>query len=518
MIVAPSKIFTIACISFIAGIFVYSFVDLSIVYAAALFFVAAIILIGLSPHKAKWGSKRWLSVALGASIIMFCFGGLIISFAKTEKELKYKAIEHFIDKKSVIVGTVDNYPDVRLANAHIVIKILYFDGNVFNQQLSSRILIFTDRFSEYAYGDKLEIKGELKAPQPFNNFDYPSYLAKDNIFGVISNPEITVINKNEADNILFSFLFNMRQRLDKSVMSVLPFKEAGVLKAVLFGDEGAMSEDFKTKLNQAGLRHIVAISGMNITIIASILMAAFLKMGLWRRHAFSFAALAIFFFVFMIGAPPSAMRAAIFGVFARFQEIIGRLSNAINITLFAAILMLTLNPLALRWDLSFQLSFLAVLGLIIFTPMFMRIFKRVPDKFILRDTLAMTFAAQLATLPLLISSFNSFSIITPLSNILIVPLLPAITIAGVLLAVLNLFIPALAVILAIPLLLVMKFIYFITELFGSFNPVTIRMDQSAMTLLGTIYIIFLIWLIWHERSVKKWPIDELEEFNKTYGG
>src|SRR3989344_5950070 len=120
---------------------------------------------------------------------------------------------------------------------------------------------------------------------------------------------------------VFSYLFNMRQRLDRSVMSVLPFREAGDLKAILFGDEGAMSEDFKTKLNQAGLRHIVAISGMNITLIASILMTAFLKMGLWRRHAFSLATAAIFLFVLMIGAPASAMRAAIFCVFVRFQEI-----------------------------------------------------------------------------------------------------------------------------------------------------------------------------------------------------
>ena len=518
MSVTPSKIFTVACISFIAGIFVCSLIPISIFYAAMLIFLAVLFLVGTFPLHAKWGSKVWLLPSLGIFILMFVFGGGAISLAKAEKELKYKAIEQFIDKESTIEGTVDNYPDVRMASAHIVVKISSVDGQVLGQEFSSRILIYTDRFYDYAYGNKLIIKGKLRAPEPFNNFDYPSYLAKDNIFAVISKPEIITINKNEPDNILFSYLFNMRQRLDRSVMSVLPFREAGVLKAILFGDEGAMSEDFKTKLNQAGLRHIVAISGMNITLIASILMTAFLKMGLWRRHAFSLATAAIFLFVLMIGAPASAMRAAIFGVFVRFQEIIGRLSNAVNITLLAAILMLTVNPLVLRWDLSFQLSFLAVLGLILFTPMFMRVFKWVPDKFILRDTLAMTFAAQLATFPLLISSFNNFSLITPLSNVLIVPLLPAITIAGVLLAILNLFIPPLAVILATPLLLVMKIVYFITELFGSINPVTLRIDQAAAILFGIIYLIFMFWLIWYERNTKKWPIGEMEEFNKTYGG
>ena len=515
MMITPPKMFLGACLAFTCGIFIFSFGSQPQLFILApMFFVGALFILGGYPRRTTWGASLWVFVAAGIFILALACGGFIYGMAKEKQNGKITAIAPFFDKEIVLRGTVEGYPQKSTKRAQIVVRVSEINGAHFDNSQASNMLVYINRFAEYGYGDILEIKGKLFKPQNQQGFDYVSYLAKDDIFAIMFDPEISVVSVHHG-NPLKAFFYKARAALDKSVMNLMPQKEAAVLKAVMLGDEGDMSDAFKLSLNRAGLRHIVAVSGMNITIIASLLLALFIKLGLWRKQAFLVAALGITFFVFMIGAPASAVRAAIFGILTRLGEVTGRLSNGINLIFLAASVMLLFNPFSLRWDLGFQLSFLATLGIIIFYPFLNRLFSKLPDRFMLKETISMTFAAQILTFPLLVSSFGMFSFVSPLSNLIVIPFLVPITVAGFVMAVLNMFIPF-GTILSLPLWLVMRAISFVAETLGSFGAILLNLNSSERFLLFGIYTFLAGILIFKiGKSITK-PIDEMEEFKEKY--
>jgi len=168
-------------------------------------------------------------------------------------------------------------------------------------------------------------------------------------------------------------------------------------------------------------------------IISEIMMFVLIALGLWRKHAFWFVLVLIFLFILMVGAPASAVRAGIMGAILLYAQKIGRLSNASRIMVFAAAIMLVFNPLLLRYDVGFQLSFLAVFGLIYLKPILDElILKKIKKEELsgLLQIITTTLAAQVAVLPVLIYNFGRISFISPLTNVLIVPFIMFLTIIG----------------------------------------------------------------------------------------
>jgi competence protein ComEC len=166
---------------------------------------------------------------------------------------------------------------------------------------------------------------------------------------------------------------------------------------------------------------------MNVVILAEILMFVLIGLGMWRKQAFYFVLALIFIFIVMVGAPASAVRAGIMGAILLYAQKIGRLSNASRVMIFAATIMLIFNPLLLRYDVGFQLSFLAVFGLIYIKPILDTLVSKIIKKEELSGLLQIittTLAAQIAVLPVLIYNFGRVSFISPIANILIVPIIP----------------------------------------------------------------------------------------------
>jgi len=182
------------------------------------------------------------------------------------------------------------------------------------------------------------------------------------------------------------------------------------------GDKRRLSEELKEKLNIAGVRHITAISGMHIMILSGVLMYLAMALGLWRGQAFYFALIILILFIIMVGLPASAVRAGIMVFFYLLAEKVGRPKSGSRAIVFAATCMLIANPLLLKLDVGFQLSFLAVMGITYLMPLL--------QKFLKFRLLAMTLSAQVFTLPILIYNFGYVSFAAPITNILIVPLLP----------------------------------------------------------------------------------------------
>lgn len=487
--VTPSRIFLGLC----TGILIGTFFGTSNWFTPWFAWTAAALgmgtVIGSFPLRAVFGSARFFPVLVGLLALGFAVGSL-----RAYEALRFPALQDvgmFAGTSVVVEGSVVRYPDVRIEDMRFVLDIVRVNEEV----QEGRILVFADRSYIPKIGESLLIEGKLKKPEPYEDFNYPAYLAQDGISTLLFAKNVRSLGRMETS--WRSTFGDLRSSVDRTSLAVLPYKEGAMLKAILLGDEGSMPEATKESLNRSGLRHIVAISGMNITIIVTILMGAALRIGLWRRQAFAAACVGILGFLALIGFPASAVRAALMGLSIRLAPLVGRQGSGFRAAVAAAAGMIVFSPLTLRYDVGFQLSFLAVVGIIFLGPIFMRWLSRLP--WLLRDTLAMTFAAQCAVLPLLAFSFGNVSLISPLSNLFVVPLLPLVTVWGFVAVGLGaLFVPF-GTIAALPLLPYFAFVGWIAENAAAFPFATVLFPESLLAVLSLAWSGLLVWILLRER-------------------
>ena len=337
-----------------------------------------------------------------------------------------------LDEKISFVGVIVKEIDKRSNNTKLTIQTELAPTAKNLAWGQGKVLVTTRRYPEYKYGDELIITGTLKTPTVFEDFDYQGYLAKDGIYSVIYYPKIEPTGKNFG-NFFYKAIFSFKNKIKQAVEKIMPLPEVAILEALTLGNKRSLTENLKNQLNITGTRHIVAISGMHIIILIKALMILLIGIGLWRGQAFYFALALMILFIIMVGAPASAVRAGIMAGILLFAEKIGRLNNSGRAIVFAAAVMLAINPLLLKFDVGFQLSFLAVLGIIYIKPIFDKWIAKITRKQEIKfwvNFITMTLAAQVATLPILIYNFGRISFISPLANILIVPALPYVMGAG----------------------------------------------------------------------------------------
>ena len=322
-------------------------------------------------------------------------------------------------------GTIVRDPEERRGSLRLVVAP--------KGEQQGLILLTTDPFSNWRYGETISAKGKLQAPAIFEDFNYRSYLAKDGIYAVMYYPEIVGLgrepSKRPAEGAMRQ-LFEQKMKWKEMVRDNFSPPQSGILAATLLADKSDWSDDFSTALNRTGLTHITAISGQHITIFSALLLPVFLMLGLWKKQAILLVLAFVVLFIVVTGFEASAIRAGIMGTLGMAGTLAGRRSDSIRALVFAGALMLALNPLLLSRDAGFQLSFLAVLGILWCHPYFRGVFKWLPEMFGIRDAGAMTIAAQIFTLPIIIANFGSVSLVSPITNILIGPIAPLLIGAG----------------------------------------------------------------------------------------
>lgn len=447
-----SKIFLFLCLSFILGVAVSSF------YTISQPLMLGILILGLILISTLWRYKKIV-------VIGFCL--LFLVFGVYRHQQIILNIPHVEEQNVNFVGLVVEEPDVR--ETHTKLTLIKTEPRT----IEGKVLVTVGRYPEYQYGDKLKITGELQKPQVFADFNYRDYLIKDGIYSVIYFPEIELIEKEsfrEQFSETYGKILRFKEKLRESIEKNLSPPQSSILAAVLLGDKRKISDEFKEKLNIAGLRHITAISGMHVAILTGILMTAFIGFGFRRKPAFYLTIIIITFFIVMTGLQSSAVRAGIMGGILLLARYLGRVSISSRALVFAAAVMLAMNPLLLRLDVGFQLSFLAVLGIIYLMPYL--------EKWIKFRILAMTLAAQIFTLPILIYNFGYISSVSPLTNILIVPLLPFIMISGFIFASAGVIWPLLGWLIAWPVWLLLSCVVKIIDTFSQLSFAAVTLEIS----------------------------------------
>jgi len=422
-------------------------------------------------------------------------------------------ITEFNDKNQEItfLGYIYKQPDERSGNTKLFIKTTGIKTENKAKKTSGKILITLNRYPKYKYGDELIITGKLKTPTVFEDFNYKGYLAKDGIYSIIYYPKIKSTGRSFA-NPIYKVIYSFKNKIKQAIERIMPLPEIAILEALTLGSKRSLPENLKQQLNKVGLRHIVAISGMHIMIICDALLIILIGLGLWKNQAFYLALLALGLFIIMIGAPASAIRAGIMGGILLFAEKIGRLNSSARAVLFVACIMLIFNPLLLKFDVGFQLSFLAVLGIIYFKPIFSKLLDKLLPKKIknwiekgkirkkAKEVIPITLAAQVTTLPILVYNFGRIPIISLLANILILPALPYIMGAGFIFGLGATFWYFLGKILIWPTWFVFAYITKLVKFLSKIPFATKEISNVHWIWLAGYYVLLIGFLLWYKKK------------------
>ncbi len=438
-----SQIFFYTLLSFIGGVFAGSFFNPSknTVLIAAVF--CALLISIFYRRDSKLLNPR---LAFISFLSLFFLAGVlhfnttvektrnIQKFAEAQNQVVDPSNKHPI--KVYLLGYISDQPEVK-GNKQVFpfyAKKLIADKYLINTD--EKILVTTDSYPIYKYGDRLQIFGNVKTPENFNDFDYKSYLAKDGVFTVLSYPEIKksssggVLSKYDFFKIdIFKSIFAIKDIFEKSVSKSVSEPNASFINGILLGSRSQIPQDLKDDFSRTGISHVLAVSGYNITIIASIISSIFL-LFLRRQTAFWFSLVAVLIFTILTGAQASVVRAAIMGMLVLLARREGRLSDPRNAIVLVGAIMVLVNPLVLRYDIGFQLSFAATLGIIYLVPIIEKYFSKFPNFFDFRETLTMTISAQILVLPLLLYYFKNFSVTSLPTNLIVLPTIPFAMILG----------------------------------------------------------------------------------------
>jgi competence protein ComEC len=473
-------------LAFILGVALRSFWEISWLFPLSISFTTlAGVFLGSLIHK-KPLNALW---SIAFIILFLSLGILRVDFTlNAPDQLKtFRDSEEVADLNGIIKGE----PDIR--ENHIKYTVL-------TKPYNERILVSVPLFSDFGPGDVVSLKGKLQTPAEFSDFNYKDFLLKDGIRTVSYYPELKLIEKSR-----FSFLgsiLKIKNKLRESNRKILPYPESEISAGINLGDAQLIPKDVKENFNKTGIQHIVAISGMNIAIIIGIL-AKFLSKTRLSRWTFLIVSVFIILYVTLVGYPASAVRAGIMGSVLLLAQKVKRKYFAERALLVAAFLMLLWNPLLLKFDVGFQLSFLAVLGIATSGPFFEKLLKRILKINWLTQVIAITLAAQIFTLPILIYNFGIFSIISPLANILVVPLMPFIIFGGFIAILGGIVSEWGGIFLAFPIYLILKYTISLSE-FLSNLPWSFRTISGVSVFWVILYYLFLTPLAFRfkEKAVK----------------
>ncbi len=302
------------------------------------------------------------------------------------------------------------------------------------QRTDGGVLLRTSQFPRYHYGDVIDVTGKVETPPTFPDFDYREYLSMRGVQSTASYADVHVIATDQG-NRARAMLYSLRTRLGDALARVLPEPQASLAEGIFVGQRASIPDDLTADMNATGTSHLVAVSGQNVAIVAALTISS-LAWLMGRRRAALVALLAIGGYVLLTGASPSVIRAGIMGGLFVLATLAGRPASAGASIALAAAVMVGLDPLVVH-DVSFQLSFAAIIGIVYLAPAFESYGSNAlrgagidaPESGIaafFMENLSITLAAIAATLPLMALHFDRISIIAPVANLPLLPTFPLI--------------------------------------------------------------------------------------------
>lgn len=389
---SPSQRFFVAALAFVAGVAAGSFVDAPVRWLMVALWVMVAALVGC------W---KYASLRLSVLVLLAFLGGAFRTSIATERRLQNPLLA-YVGQSVTLSGTVID--DARPAGAAVATRVQV-------ESLHATLPVLVSRYPEVYRGDQVELRCVIEARdhEPLCAF-----------------PDISIVARSTEKNLLDT----ARMAAQRSLERVFPEPSGGFIAGLLLGGTAALSDTWREALRATGTTHLVALSGYNVTIIAAFILAMAEAVALPRRSRVWLVATLLALFVIFVGGGASIVRAAIMGMIVVIGKQLGRSAAMTNVLLAAAGAMLLLDPLLLTESIGFQLSFLATVGMIFVAPHVEARLAHIPNPLGMRDALALSLAAEVSVLPLILWYFGTLSLVAPIVNLLVAPAIPVIMLFG----------------------------------------------------------------------------------------
>lgn len=476
------KIVKTAVISFLGGIFIYD----AICPPAGIIFV----LLSFSAVFSFFSYKKYTYVFFFSLILAFLCAG-ILRHHYAVPQINERSVHYYQSETASkkIRGTITQDPDRRREKANYILKADKILVNGKWRALSGRVLFSQDLYPKYNYGDYVEITGNLLEPPEFDTFSYKNYLKLFKVYSVMYYPRVKIIQPGRG-NFLFATLFKIKEEFEGRLNKLFPEPMASFEAGLLTGSRKGIPDDLMENFNLTGLTHIIAISGYNISLIIFFISSLFQKAP--RNIKIPVTIIMIVIFTLFVGASAAVVRASIMGIISVMAMWFGRQSEIINALLLSAFLMVFYNPSVLLYDVGFQLSFLATLGLIITGNTFTKWLSFLPEYFGLREAFAMTFSAQVFALPVILANFKRLSIISPVANVFVVPVIPFAMLFGFISVILSYFNFYFGILFMFPGWLVLKYCIKITQILANLPWAAYEVPWFSHYLIAVYFFLFIL--------------------------
>jgi competence protein ComEC len=483
----------ISC-SWVLGIFLGSLFQWPpvLMLSGLLPFLAALIL----PHY------RMKLVRLALGLILCCGAAFYFPHAAE----KAPALASYNQQGRVeIYGKVSAPPESRDNLTHLEVAASAITAEGKTNETRGTVLLFLPRYPEYRYGDILVIKGKLEAPPVYEGFDYQAYLSREGIFSTMFSPVIELAGHEE--NRPLSWVYSWRSNLSQALAAALPEPQAGLAQGIFLGIRSTLPDSLKQDMSVTGTAHLIAISGINLTIVAGVIIT----LGVWlfgrRYYIYIWLALCvIWLYAMLTGLQAPVIRAAIMASVFLCCDLLGRQKNAMAALAASAALMVGISPDVL-WTVSFQLSFLAMAGLILLAPPIQDRIKEGIYRLwaegsgvstlltVVTDSLCVTLAAVIAVWPVITFNFGTVSVSGPLATLLLAPALTPIIFSAALTAITGLVSPPAARIVGWIAWLFLSYMLWLINVFAGLAPASLNSIRISSVFVWTYYIMLAL-LIW----------------------
>lgn len=380
----------------------------------------------------RYRLPAWMPVSL---VLLFAsLGGWRWAWAhRPQPEITYLQQLAQENREVRVVGLVIRPPRWKGERLQALVELHYlrFPWYAAARPARGRVLVSwpRERAPDLAYGDRIVLQGRLRQPPVWEDFDYRSYLERRGVYALMYAPRTSVLARNQGNPVLAA-IFTLRKQGLNLVRQLWPDPEAGFFAGVLLGVDEDIPEPVYQAFRDTGTAHVIVISGFNIAVLSAVCLGLLRRLLPWKLAA-PLTALVIAAYTVLVGADAAVVRAAIMGTLGLLARHLGRRQHGLTTLLVTAALMSLLWADVL-WDVAFQLSFAATLGLILYGTRLVQAFERLARRWLpvprvqqlsgpVGEFLLLTLAAQWTTLPVIVWHFGQLSLISPLANLLILP-------------------------------------------------------------------------------------------------
>lgn len=432
------------------------------------------------------------------SFVLFFFGlGLLrCSFSNQQQHQDIQSLNNLAEQEVSFVGVVTEEADEREDNTKLTVAIKEIKNLENLTAKNVKVLLTVQRYPQFIYGDEILFSGVLQKPENFlteggREFDYVRYLGKDQIFYQVFYPQVELISSGQG-NFLKEKLFSLKNSFLKKIKKTIPEPEVSLLGGLLVGAKQSLGKQLQDDFRKVGLIHIVVLSGYNVTIIAEFILGVFSFLP--RLVGISLGALSIILFAVMVGGSVTIVRASLMALLVIFAKMTGRVNETTRALFLAGFIMVLHNPQIVVFDPSFQLSFVATLGLIFLSPKLNQFFKFIPARFYLRETISATLSTQIFVLPLLLYMTGELSLVAVIVNLLVLMLIPLTMLMGFLTGIFSFIFAWLSVPFSYLTYFLLAYELKVVEFFAGLPLISFKIGCFPLWLIFFIYVIYFVLL------------------------